>query len=159
MAELLKDRLNHKSLNEFALVIQSVHNSFQVDEFLKSTMDETWDDLELKARGRKITMNLGKYLPADYREAIGIIDKIVTKSDGFFCILFPDFVEVYGQDEKYWDISINALEKYTQYSSSEWAVRPFIVKHEKRIMAQMYTWSKHENIIPESIRLHLLSMV
>ena len=117
MAELLKDRLNHKSLNEFALVIQSVHNSFQVDEFLKSTMDETWDNLELKARGRKITMNLGKYLPADYREAIGIIDKIVTKSDGFFCILFPDFVEVYGQDEKYWDISINALEKYTQYSS------------------------------------------
>jgi len=84
-------------------------------------------------------------LPADYREAIGVIDEVVAKSDGFFCILFPDFVEVYGQDEANWDISIKALENYTQYSSSEWAVRPFIIQHEERMMAQMYAWSKHEN--------------
>jgi 3-methyladenine DNA glycosylase AlkC len=37
------------------------------------------------------------------------------------------------------------MELYTQYSSSEFAVRPFIIKHEKRMMAQMYEWSKHEN--------------
>ncbi|MCL2766423.1 MAG: DNA alkylation repair protein, partial [Peptococcaceae bacterium] len=118
---------------------------FQVDEFLQSTIDETWDSLELKARGRKICLNLGKYLPADYSTAISIIDKIVAKCNGFFCILFPDFVEVYGQDESNWDLSMKALEKYTQYSSSEWAVRPFIIKHEERMMAQMYAWSKHEN--------------
>ena len=145
MADLLKNRLNDKSLREFALVIQAAYSSFQVDEFLKSTMDETWDELELKARGRKITMNLGKYLPADYRAAISIIDEVVAKCDSFFCILIPDFVEVYGQDEVNWDLSINALELYTQYSSSEWAVRPFIINHEERMMAQMYAWSKHEN--------------
>jgi len=145
MADLLKNKLNHESLLEFALIIQSAYNAFQVDEFLKSTMDETWDDLELKARGRQITMNLGKYLPADYSAAISIIDEIVAKCNWFFCILFPDFVEVYGQDELNWDISIAALERYTQYSSSEWAVRPFIINHEGRMMSQMYAWSKHEN--------------
>ena len=145
MAELLKDRLNHKSLREFALIIQSAYASFQVDEFIESTMDEKWESLELKARGRKITMNLGKYLPADYSTAISIIDKVIAKCDCFFCILFPDFVEVYGQDELNWDISVKALERYTQYSSSEWAVRPFIIKYEERMMAIMYAWSKHEN--------------
>ena len=145
MADLLKDMLNHKSLREFALTIQSAYSPFQVDEFIKSTMDETWDSLELKARGRKITLNMGKYLPADYTAAIGILDEIVEKSDGFYRILFPDFVEVYGQDEINWDLSIKALELYTQFSSSEWAVRPFIISHEERMMAQMYAWSKHEN--------------
>ena len=145
MADLLKDRLNHESLREFALIIQSAYNSFQVDEFLKSVMDETWDSLELKARGRKICFGLGEYLPADYSTAISIIDEVVAKCDGFFRMVFPDFVEVYGQDETHWEISIKALERYTQYSSSEWAVRPFIIKHEERMMAQMYAWSKHEN--------------
>jgi len=101
--------------------------------------------LELKARGRKICLGLGEYLPADYSAAISIIDEVVADCDGFFCILFPDFVEVYGQDEHNWDLSIKSLEKYTRYSSSEWAVRPFIIKHEERMMAQMYAWSKHEN--------------
>jgi len=145
MSELLKDMLNHESLREFALCIQSVHNSFQVDAFLKSTMDETWNGLELKARGRQITLNLGKYLPADYSVAIRIIDKVIESCDPFLRLVLPDFVEVYGQDEVNWDLSINALERYTQYSSSEFAVRPFIMKQEERMMAQMYAWSKHEN--------------
>ena len=146
--EPLKNILNHKLLSEIARDIQSVYNPFQIDAFLKSTMDETWDSLELKDRSYKITLNLGKYLPQDYGTAIGIIDKVVmnygTWLDGtawFFTI----FVELFGQDEKDWDISISALERYTPYASSEMAVRSFIIKHEERMMAQMYVWSKHEN--------------
>jgi 3-methyladenine DNA glycosylase AlkC len=108
-------------------------------------MDETWDGLELKARGRQISMNLGRYLPADYGVAIGIIDKVVINYNGPGRFCFPDFVEVFGQDEINWDLSIKALGNYTRYGSSEFSVRPFIIKHEKRMMAQMYAWSKHEN--------------
>jgi len=74
MPELLKDKLNYESLHEFAMAVQAVYSPFLVEEFIKSTMDETWADLELKARGRQISVNLGKYLPADYRAAIGVID-------------------------------------------------------------------------------------
>ena len=137
--------LNPTSLRELALAIQSVYQPFQVDAFLNSIMDETWDALELKARVRQVSLNLGKYLPADYKTAIGIINQTVTLHKGFGLFCFPDFVEVFGQDESHWEISINALEKYTPYSSSEMAVRPFIIQHEKRMMAQMYAWSKHEN--------------
>ena len=148
MPEPLKNLLKYDLLRKIASDIQSVHSPFQVDEFIQSTMDETWNDLELKDRTYKVAANLGKYLPEDYRTAIGIIDKVVlnygTWLDGF-AWFFPVFVELYGQDEENWDVSIAALERYTPYASSEMAVRPFIIKHEERMMAQMYDWSKHEN--------------
>jgi 3-methyladenine DNA glycosylase AlkC len=148
MPDPLKNMLNYELLQKLALDIQSVHSPFQADEFIKSTMDETWDTLELKDRTYKITVNLGKFLPPDYQTAISIIDKVVmnygTWLDGF-AWFFPVFIELFGQDEENWDISMAALERYTPYASSEMAVRPFIIKHEKRMMAQMYAWSRHEN--------------
>ncbi|ALP02560.1 DNA alkylation repair protein [Clostridioides difficile] len=143
MPELLKNMYNRESLYEVAVAIQSVYNSFKVDEFIKSTMDETWNNLELKARCRKISMSLGMYLPEDYKEALSILEKSVT---GFyFAFFFPDFVEVYGQDNINWDLSISALERNTEYWSSEFAVRAFIIKDEERMMAQMRKWSKHKS--------------
>jgi len=145
MPELLKNMYNCDSLSTFAAQIKAVHQSFKADEFLNSIMDETWDSLELKGRGKQITANLGKFLPQDYPAALKILDQVAHKQEGFFGIIFPDFVETYGQEEKYWDLSIAALELYTRYSSSEFAVRPFIIKHEERMMAQMLAWAKHEN--------------
>ena len=146
--EPLKNILNADSLRKGAMTIKSVYEPFPVDEFVKSTIDNTWDSLELKARGRQITINLKKYLPEDYGECIAIIDKIVDSyTSGLFVLgmSFPDFVEVYGQDDKNWDLSVNALAKYTVFWSAEFAVRPFIIGNEERMMAQMLAWSKHEN--------------
>ena len=146
--EPLKNMLNRESLRESALVIQSVYTAFEVDEFVDSIIDETWDNLELKARGRQVTLNLGKYLPSDYRSALAILEKVAAGySNGLFVLgfSFPDFVEVYGQDESNWSISINALEIFTTLWSSEMAVRPFILKYEERMMDQMLVWSQHEN--------------
>ena len=148
MPDLIKNIYNYESLCKLALDIQSVYGAFQVDEFLKSTMDETWKDLELKDRIVQISVNLGKYLPTDYKTAISIIDKVVmnygTWLDGFVGF-FPVFVEIYGQDEVNWDVSMAAFARYTQYASSELAVRSFIINHEERMMAQMNAWSKDEN--------------
>ena len=146
--EPLKNILNYESLRNGALVIQSVYRSFKVDEFVNSIIDETWDSLELKSRGRQITLNLGKYLPSDYQKALAILEKVADAYSGGHFVLgfsFPDFVEVYGQNESDWNISINALEKFTILWSSEMAVRPFIIKHEECMMQQMLIWSKHEN--------------
>ena len=148
MADLIKNIYNYESLHELALDIQSVYQPFQVDAFLKSIMDETWNDLELKDRIIQISVNLGKYLPEDYETAISIIDQVVmnygTWLDGFVGF-FPFFVEIYGRDEKYWDVSMAAFARYTPYASSELAVRSFIINHEERMMAQMYVWSKDED--------------
>ena len=145
MAEAWKDKLNRESVNEFAKSIKSVYKQFQADEFLNTTVDETWSSLELMARGRKVTTGMREYLPQNYNEALKIMDKVIAVCDPFYKLCFPTYVEMYGQDEADWDMSMRAMELYTQYSSSEFAVRPFIIKHEDRMMAQMYSWSKHEN--------------
>jgi len=145
MPEPLKNNLNYDSIREFALAVQSAYAPFQVDEFLKSTVNETWDGLELKARGRQLTLNLGKHLPPDYKTAIEILYKVSDIYKGWGLFSFPDFVEIFGQDEDNWDVSIAALAKFTEKTSSEFAVRPFIIKHQQRMMAQMSLWSKSEN--------------
>ncbi|MFT4105959.1 MAG: DNA alkylation repair protein [Lacrimispora sp.] len=149
MPELLKNRYHYGALHELALSIRAVYGSFQADDFVNDVMDKTWDELELKARMRKIAINLGRYLPADYERALGIIDEVVAGYpegfNDFTLMYFPDFVEVYGQDECHWDLSIAALERYTPSSSSEFAVRPFIINHEERMMQQMAVWARHDN--------------
>lgn len=148
MSDLIKNIYNHNALQALALDIQSVYKEFQANEFLASTIDDTWETLELKERITKISMNLGKYLPGDYKSAIAIIDQVVMNYGSWlngFVAFLPTFVELYGQDEADWDTSMAALARYTPYASSEFAVRPFIINHEDRMMAQMYTWSKDEN--------------
>lgn len=148
MAALFKDRFHHESLYKLALEIQAVYDRFPAEAFLDSTMDKTWDRLEFKQRIMQISKNLGKYLPADYKTAIHIIDKVIRNYevclDGFV-IFFPGFVALYGQDKENWDISMEALARYTQYASAEFAVRAFILHDEERMMAQMAAWTKHDN--------------
>ena len=152
MSNLLKDIMNNEYIQKLANDIKAVYSEFEADKFATSIMDETWDSLELKARWRHITLNLGKFLPSDYEQAIGIINQAITSqvygswagSDGF-CMFYPDFIEIYGQSEEHWDISMAALALYTPYATSEFAVRPFIINHEERMMEQMYTWAKSEN--------------
>ena len=148
MADSIKAIYNSNSLRKVALDIQSVYEPFQVENFLKATLDETWDELELKDRIYRISRMLGEYLPKDYGEAIGILDKVVMNYGTWltgFGGFFPIFTELYGQDEANWELSMGALARYTPYASSEIAVRPFIMKHEGKMMAQMAAWAEHED--------------
>lgn len=144
----LKNSINGDTIHHDALIIKSVYNDFPVEEFVNETVDNSWDDLEMMARGRKITESLIKYLPSDYKKALSIIDKVVDDYAMDIQVMgmsFPNYVEIYGLDEAKFDLSVAALEKYTTYWSSEFSVRPFIIKYQSRMMSQMYKWSKHEN--------------
>lgn len=149
MPEPLKNKYNYESIYDLALRMKSAYPSFQIDAFISDTMDHTWDDLELKARMRQISLTLGKHLPDEYEQALDVIDEVVASYplgfNDFSLMYFPDFVEVYGQDECHWEISIAALERYTSTSTSEFAVRPFIIKDEERMMSQMALWAKNDN--------------
>ena len=148
MAEAIKDTYNYDSIKRVAVELQTVYAPFRVEEFLSATLDETWDALELKDRFYRISERLGRFLPSDFGEAIGVIDKVVasfgTWLDGF-CIFFPGFVELYGLDEASFDISVDAMARYTQFASAEFAVRAFIIKYGKRMMERMYAWSRDES--------------
>ena len=150
MAELMKNAYyNSGSISELASRIHAVFPSFQTNDFVDDIMDATWESLELKARMRQITVHLGKYLPANYEQALDILNDVVSgypagHNDNAL-IYFPDFVEVFGQDERHWDLSMAAIERYTRISTAEFAVRPFIINHEERMMHQMSVWACDEN--------------
>ena len=55
MREPLKDMYNKDFLRSFAERVQSVYEDFNIEGFIATAMDETWEGLKLKARMRRIT--------------------------------------------------------------------------------------------------------
>ncbi|WP_105205967.1 DNA alkylation repair protein [Neobittarella massiliensis] len=150
MPDLMKNKYYHvDALHELALRIKAVYPTFEAAAFIADIIDDTWDARKLKERMRRVTIYLGRYLPADYGRALAIIDQVIVRYPiGFHqnaCACFPDYVEVYGQDVCNWDLSMAALERYTPYATAEFAVRPFIIHHEERMMRQMSIWASHED--------------
>ncbi|MBD7911896.1 DNA alkylation repair protein [Clostridium cibarium] len=145
MGAQLKDIYNEKLLHEFGEKVHNVYCKFDPKGFTDDIITGDWDSLPLKARMRRITETLGQHLPMSYGDALNVLFSIDESCIGFPYLFFPDFVEVYGQEEKYLELSMKALERFTQRSSSEFAIRPFIVKYPDRVMKRMMIWAKHPN--------------
>jgi 3-methyladenine DNA glycosylase AlkC len=56
-------------------------------------------------------------------------------------MFLPDYVEQYGRND--FTISVNAMEAITQYTSCEFAVRPYLIQYPIQMMEQMQRWSFH----------------
>lgn len=145
MPELLKNLVNRQVVEGFASAIRSEYPALDAEGFTARVCDDTWESRELKQRMRHITLTLRDFLPSDYRAALEILRRAAPRMEGwsFAAMVFPDFVEVYGLDD--WEASLPALEQFTQQSSAEFAVRPFILRDPVRMMQQMNTWAHHEN--------------
>jgi len=140
MEPKLKDMYNKEFLNEFTEKVNKVYSNFNSERFLKDVMNELWENLSLKARMRRIAETLGQYLPRGYEDALKMLYLIDESYIGFPYLFFPDFVEVYGQDKENWELSMAAMERFTQRSSSEFAIRPFIIKDPEYVMNHMMIW-------------------
>ena len=115
---------------------------------MKGIFDQEWEEKELKQRMRHITMVLKNHLSEEFSENAATILKLIRqlkqvgfKQDSLEFMFFPDFIEFYGLDD--YATSVHALEEITQFTSCEFAVRPFILKYEKEMMGQMVKWSQH----------------
>ncbi|GFP75806.1 DNA alkylation repair protein [Clostridium fungisolvens] len=145
MAELLKDVYNESFLRCFGEKVKGSYVDFNIEMFVSEVLKENWDELALKQRMRRITEILGAGLPSSYYEALKIMFSIDEECVGFPYLFFPDFVEVFGQDEQNLELSIKALERFTIRSSSEFAVRHFLIKYPERMLFQMQLWAKSDN--------------
>ncbi len=143
MVEPLKNLYNNELIFSLSAEIKGVYNNFDCVGFQRTIFSEGWEKKELKERMRFIARTLSDFLPDEYEDAISILIPASRAFIGFEYMFFPDFVELYGIDD--FELSMKALEHFTKYSSSEFAVRAFIKKYPSRTMAQMETWAESEN--------------
>ena len=143
MGEPLKYLYNEKLIASLCHALQSAYCEFDTRQFTTDIFNCEWDKKELKGRMAHISVTLQKYLPQNFIESVNILKSVSSNFDGFQYMFFPGFVELYGLD--HYEKSIEALEYFTEFSSSEFAVRPFIQKYPQQMMSQMEIWAKSNN--------------
>jgi len=143
MPEALKNLYSKTLIKNLCTEIYNIHTDFDIQSFAEQVFDKHWKNKELKQRMRHIAECLHTHLPTDYKKTIEILKPVSENFSGFEYMFFQDYVECYGLD--YFDTSIEALEHFTKYASSEFAVRAFILQDEKRMMKQMMDWAKSDN--------------
>jgi len=102
------------------------------------------EQLELNERMRQTSMTLKKHLPEDYERTLSILSAVIPRIDGGYAnLVFPDFVGLYGHS--HFEASMAALKLFTQYGSSEFAIREFLKRDFNRTIAVMKKWADDEN--------------
>ena len=139
----LKNLYSKQLIANLCAEISKHHTAFDKNKFTQLVFDKHWPQKELKQRMRHIAECLHLCLPASYKKAIKILLPVSSQFSGFEYMFFQDYVECYGLDD--FETSIPALEHFTKYASSEFAVRAFILQNEKRMMKQMLVWATSDN--------------
>jgi 3-methyladenine DNA glycosylase AlkC len=145
MATPLKDRYDQTYIDRLSNTIQHNYHSFNKQQFQFAIFNDMWQDLELKDRMHHIAKTVQLFLPKVYGEAITILKATFSQMNDANNMLenmvFQDFVEQFGLD--FFEISMDALEHFTQNSSSEFAIRAFILRYPEQTMQQMKKWAGH----------------
>ena len=142
MAEQLKHMYSKHFVESLAAEFARNTKAFDAKKFTAAVLNKDWENRELKDRMHHITHQLHKHLSLDYDKQLLVLDKVAPKFGGFAGTIFPNFVEQFGMEQE--QLSMEALKRYTPYSSSEFAVRPFL-KNNPKLIDVLYTWSKDKN--------------
>lgn len=137
-------------IDEFSDALESALPDFDSDAFRSNVFNADWSSKELKQRVSHIVDVLKEVLPQNYPDAVAVLLVVVKKlrkqeikevSYGYVCI--PEYIERYGIND--YKLSVNALEQITEFITCEFAVRPFIICHEDKMIKQLLKWSKHKS--------------
>ncbi len=151
MAEPLKNIYNDLFFAELKTSLKKAAINISYNSFLKEVKSYDWDGLELKQRMRKLSTTLNNHLKGGYKEkleqVLQLIKALPAKSNVQYSSLaymyIPDFIEQFGLNDV--DDSLKAMETINLFTSCEFAIRPYLLADEKKVMKQMLAWSKHKH--------------
>jgi 3-methyladenine DNA glycosylase AlkC len=139
MPTLLKDYYDRPFVARLARAVAADAPGFDGRAFTRAVLAAPWPGLALKQRMRRITAELGAHLPGPYARQLAVLERIASGFTGLTALVFPDFVELFGQHDP--ARSLPALAHFTRFSTSEFAIRPFIARDPEGTMAQMRRWA------------------
>lgn len=149
MAEPLKNCYNDDFFTLLNRTIEAIFPDFDPEQFMTSVIDQEWELRELKDRMYHITSSLSEQLPDDPRKGIEFMvqlsAQLQSKKPGpsFAFMFIPHYLEQFGL--KYPEISLSAMQEITQFTSCEFAIRPFILRNPDLVLHQMLQWTKHSH--------------
>lgn len=143
MADALKDMFNKGFYRQLASELHKVDKHFHPDKFVKDVTLNI-EHLSLNERLRNTSVVLKKHLPDNYKKSITILSDTIPHIDkGYTTLVFPDFVGLHGHD--HFDTSMEALKYFTQFGSSEFAIREYLKKDFHKTIKVMQKWAGDKN--------------
>lgn len=117
--------------------------TFDLNNFRNAVYRNDWDSLEFKQRVRRISTAMYEILLLEYEEALNVLYEVAPNFQGLAGIIFPDYVEQYGLD--HWDLSMNALEQFTKFSTAEFAIRAYLLLDKEKVLKYVFVWMNSNN--------------
>ena len=150
MAELLKHIYNTSFFDIYSEVLSDIIPGFDNRSFKASFTTPHWESLELKQRMAYLAHITDKLLPEPYPEKaetilllIDALRKRGVRDQNLEYIFLADIIADHGLDDL--KTPIYAIEHITQFTSFEFAGRPFFIRYPAEMMEQMLIWASHPN--------------
>lgn len=131
--------------------ISPIYSAFPRDSFIEG-VNGLVEGLELKDRVAVISKEMHKAFDLPYVDAIGILKQILGPenkteqgmfTNGYFLMPIAHYVEVYGLNE--FEVSMDALYEITKCHTSEYAIRPYLLRYERQVLEKLRVWTIDEN--------------
>jgi len=146
-----KDWFDRQLAKDLAEKIANVKPDFPSKAFINGVSKQL-KPLELKDRITVFADQLEHHLGMTYKKNVVVLLKILGPENkeetgmffNFYWIMpVARYVEKYGLDD--FKTSMRLIAEVTKRNTSEYAIRPFIEKDQKKTMAQLLEWSKSKN--------------
>lgn len=150
-----KDYFNRALVEDMARHLHRVWPPFDKKNFISAAL-RNFPALELKQRAHQIAAALGEHLPRDVPKALAVLTASLRplRGDdpdpnpasgiaGWAVWPYGEYVAARGLDHP--RESLAALREITIRSTSEFAIRPFLVRHTKETLATLKEWAKDSN--------------
>jgi 3-methyladenine DNA glycosylase AlkC len=141
--EKLSEFFNQEYYLKLSKKIKTIYLKFEEEKFYYEAINDL-EKYELMQRLRNTSLLLNKYLTTNYRKNIELLSELVKDEKPHFRnLVFPDYIQLFGIDDD--DFSLNALTYFTQFGSSEFAIRYFLKKDLNKTLKVMENWSLSDN--------------
>ncbi len=155
MAEPFKNLVGAQLVADLQSHLRRVHRRFPADRFVQLATTGL-DALELKARVQHVAKALSATLPTDFVLAADVIEAALLPARldddlqalrtgpeglaGFAVWPLTEFVAAQGL--RHPERALQALHAMTQRATAEFAIRPFLVEHERLTLATLQRWTR-----------------
>jgi 3-methyladenine DNA glycosylase AlkC len=152
----LADLLDKPAIEALVHNISLVHRRFKGDAFRRAALTGL-GPLALLQRGQHLARVLRAHLPTRYEDAVDILIRSLTPpskpSDEhglavFFYLPHVSFVALFGLDAAEnggrdpFEVSMRAQYEFTRRFSSEFSMRPFLIRYPERTLARLIEWTR-----------------